>query len=94
MHEAQHAKQTETDRVQKTLAQKPSSTKQRVQRVTDPTRMPLYTQTWGNQPPPWLRWPVQLKEPREGVSLQGESQPAQRKENHTGLPDTLKAGVG
>jgi Domain of unknown function (DUF4157) len=63
-----------------------------VQRA-ETVQFPIYTQMWGNQPPPWLRPPVQRQEPHEEVSLQGEEEPTQRKENHTGLPDTLKAGV-
>lgn len=74
MHEALHSKQTEIDREQKTPAQKPTSTKQRIQRVADATRMPLFTQVWGNQPPPWLRLPTsQHQTPHE--------QPLQRQVN-------------
>src|ERR1700687_1654502 len=55
MHGALYAKRTETDRTQKSPAQNPTGTKQPLQRAVDPTRLPLYTQTWSNQPPPRLR---------------------------------------
>jgi len=55
MHGALYAKRTETDRTQRTPAQKPTRTKHPLQRAIDPTRLPLYTQAWSNQPPPRLR---------------------------------------
>ncbi len=57
-------------------------------------QLPLYTQwAWGNQPPPWLRPDIPQQTPQEGEPLQRAAEPTQRKENTTGLPDTLKAGV-
>jgi hypothetical protein len=65
-----------------------------VQRM-EPPRIPLYTQlAWGNQPPPWLRLPVQRKELHEEARVHEREEPlTHRQENTTGLPDPLKAGV-
>ncbi len=92
MFDAQRAKQPENDQSQAS-PQKTSGTRQRPTYTGDLTHMPLYTQAWGNQPPPWLRLPVQRKEPHQEEVQQEENAPLQRKENTTGLPDTLKAGV-
>lgn len=74
--------------------QGPSRTKQNIHHTGDLTRIPLYTQlAWGNQPPPWLRLPMQRKGPHEGQAVREENAPPQGKENTTGLPDTLKASV-
>lgn len=86
MFHAQHSKQTEIDGTQTASEPKPTNLRHHIQRAADPTRLPLYTQAWGNLPPPWLRLPVSRQEPHE-------EGPVQRKENNTGLPDILKVGV-
>ncbi|MGH2493114.1 MAG: DUF4157 domain-containing protein [Ktedonobacteraceae bacterium] len=68
--------------------------KQSTQHTGDLTRIPPYTQlAWSNQLPPWLRLPIQQKRSHEEKAFQEKSEPTQRRENTTGLPDTLKAGV-
>lgn len=71
--------------------QKNTHSGQRVEAV----QFPVYTQAWGNQPPPWLRLPVQRQAFLEGElpRQEGDTLPVQRKENTTGLPDALKTGV-
>lgn len=95
MFDAGHSRRPETDQVQTTLAQKLTRPMQRcIQQTGDLTRIPLYTQAWGNQPPPWLRLPIQRQELQEGEPVQERDEaPTQHRENTTGLPDTLKAGV-
>nr|HET6901239.1 DUF4157 domain-containing protein [Ktedonobacteraceae bacterium] len=90
MFDAGHSRRPETDQ-----AQKQTRPMQRcIQQTGDLTRIPLYTQAWGNQPPPWLRLPIQRQELQEGEPGQERDEPpTQRMENTTGLPDTLKAGV-
>lgn len=91
MFDSQHAKLPENDRSQAAPVQETSRTKRS---TGDPTRIPLYTQlAWGNQPPSWLRLPMQQKEPYEKEAAREENEATQHKENTTGLPDTLKAGI-
>lgn len=87
MFDTQHAKRPERERSQAAPVQKTSRTKHHTPYTGDPTRLPRYTQAWGNQPPPWLRLSVQRQDPHE------HEPPTQRAENTTGLPDTLKAGI-
>ena len=101
MHEALSAKQIEADRKQKSPAQKPSRTQEPLQRAADAGCLPLYTQVWGNLPPPWLRLstspqssgeqPMQARQ--EEASALEHIEPRQRKENSTSLPTSLKAGI-
>src|SRR5437016_5635908 len=71
MYEAQHAKQTETDRTQTTATtQITARTKQGTQQTADLTRIPLYAQAWGNQLPRWLR----LAAPRQTLIEQSVQQ--------------------
>ncbi len=94
MSEAQHSRRAETDQARETPEQKSTTPKQDIQQTDDLTQLPVYTQMWGNQPPPWLGLPVQKQADQEEKALQEtDEQPVQRKENHTGLPDTLKASV-
>ena len=109
MHEVLHAKQTEAGRTQATPAKQPASTKRHIQRTIAPTRFPLYTQAWKNQPPPWLHLPTSLNSITPIASQQASQEetlvqkkvepvPAQdtqtsTQENNTGMPDTLKAGI-
>ena len=95
MFNTQHSKRPETDQAQTTPIQKAANAKQdRTQQPGDLTRIPAYAQAWGNQPPPWLRLPVHQKESYEKEALpEKDEPPTHRKENTTGLPDTLKAGV-
>lgn len=79
MFDRQHAKQPNISQMQITHEQKQTSTKRPHQRIEDSTRLPLYTQAWGNQTPPWLR---RFTPQREN-----------HKQNTTGLPETLKAGI-
>ena len=93
MFEAQRAKQAETDRAQTTSTRKPTSTEPLMQRTADLTRIPLYTQAWSNQPPPWLRLATPQHAPHEEEPLQARGEPTRNKENTTGLPDPLKTGI-
>lgn len=95
MFDAQRAKRPEHDQSQAAPAQKTTETKRSTQHPGNLTRIPLYTQlAWGNQPPPWLRLSVQRRELPEEHPLQGRDEAlTQRKENTTGLPDTLKRGI-
>jgi hypothetical protein len=93
MHKALSGKQTETDRTQETPEQKPTNPKQTIQRAIDPSRLPLYAKAWGNRPPPGLRLTDPEQVSHEEGPLQRQAEPLQRKENNTGLPDALKAGV-
>ncbi|MGH2497416.1 MAG: DUF4157 domain-containing protein [Ktedonobacteraceae bacterium] len=93
MFDTQHSKR-EADQTRAMPTQKPGDAKRSIQLTGDLTRIPPYAQAWGNQPPPWLRLPVsqQVTQAKES-SPQESPAPMQRKENTTGLPDTLKAGV-
>lgn len=62
MSDAHYSKRTETDQAQTTPTPKLSGPKQHIQYTADPTRLPLYTQAWGNQPPPWLQLSVSQQE--------------------------------
>lgn len=93
MFDTQHSKRPENDRSSAQPTQESSRTTRNTQHTGDLTRIPLYTQTWGNLPPPWLRPDIPPQAPQEGKPLQRTNEPTQRKENTTGLPDTLKAGV-
>lgn len=101
MHEALSAKQIEADQKQKSPTQKTTRTQEPLQRAADASCLPLYTQAWGNLPPPWLRLstspqasgaqPVQARQ--EEASALEHVEPLQHKENSTGLPVPLKAGI-
>ena len=93
MFDTQHSQRPENDRSSAEPNQESSGTQRNVRHTGDLTRIPLYAQVWGNQPPPWLRTGSLHQAPQERESLQRTTEPTQRKVNTTGLPDTLKARV-
>jgi len=100
MFGAQRDKRIETDRTQTTPAQEVTNPQRGIHQGADPTSLPLYTQAWGNLPPPWLRLSVSQQAPQaEGEPLQRIAELTQQpeltqlKENSTALPDTLKTGI-
>lgn len=69
-----YAKQTEAGRTPAIPAKQPTSTKRHIQRTADPTHLPLYTQAWGTQPPPWLRLPTSPSSPPSSTTSQQASE--------------------
>jgi hypothetical protein len=89
MFNSQPTRHTEPAQKQKPGSQKSSRVNHPLQHTAASPCLPSYTQAWGNQPPPWLRLGGAEQPPHE----EEHGEPIQKKENKTGLPDTLKAGV-
>jgi hypothetical protein len=89
MHDSLYTKRTENDQSKKASPH----TQRPVQRSTAPSHLPLYIQALRNKPLPWLDISAMQQVSQEGEQSPQNNVPMQRKENTTGLPDQLKAGI-
>ena|SRR5579864_3997498 len=87
MFDTQYARRTDTEGTQTIPVRKSTDPQRSIQQTAEPTRLPLYTQAWGNQPPPHLRLSTpqqaalaQSGQPQANEKLQGELAPEQMNE--------------